>query len=146
MFSASRNTWAWFLFWLFVPSLLMAVEPAKTRKAKAGKPANSTPVAPAENVELFKAIDAQQLAVQFVPNNAEVAHIIVTNITKKPLGVQLPTVFAARPVLAQFQVPGGGGQQGHGGVGTATRRTSGQAQRHDAGHGRQTPAGKGQRS
>ena len=54
-----------------------------------------------------EAVEAQQLAVQIVPNNAEVAHIFVTNVSKKPLNVQLPTVFAARPVLAQFQVPGG---------------------------------------
>jgi hypothetical protein len=115
MFSATRNTWAWFLLWLFVPSLLMGVEQTKTSKVKAGKPASAAAVAPAENVELFKAIDAQQLTVQFVPNNAEVAHIFVTNVSKKPLAVQLPTVFAARPVLAQFQIPGGGQQNGQSG-------------------------------
>jgi hypothetical protein len=107
MVSASRNKWAWFLLSLLVPSLLMAVEPTKTRKAKVGKPADATSTAPVENVELFKAVDAQQLAVQIVPNNAEVAHIFVTNVSKKALNVQLPMVFAARPVLAQFQVPGG---------------------------------------
>ena len=77
MFGTFRNTWAWLLVSLVVPSLLLAVEPSKTRKVKPGKPAVTTPAA-AENVELFKAIDAQQLAVEFVPNNAEVAHLFVT--------------------------------------------------------------------
>ena len=113
MYSAKRSAWALFVLGLLVPSLLMAAEPTKSRKAKGAKsPEAATPTAPTESVELFKAIDAQQLSVQIVPNNAEVAHIFVTNLTKKPLAVQLPTVFAAKPVLAQFQVPGGG-QQGN---------------------------------
>jgi hypothetical protein len=113
MFSAKRSAWVWFLLAILVPSLLMAAEPTKSRKAKGTKPAEvAAPAAPPESVELFKAIDAQQVSVQIVPNNAEVAHIFVTNLTKKPLAVQLPTVFAAKPVLAQFQVPGGQ-QQGN---------------------------------
>jgi hypothetical protein len=102
-----RKAGAWLLAWLVVPSLLLGIEPSKTRKMKTGNSPVPPVAAAAEEVELFKAIDAQQLAVQFVPNNAEVAHIFVTNVSKKPLNVQLPAVFAARPVLAQFQLPGG---------------------------------------
>ncbi len=140
MVSASRNKWAWLLLSLLVPSLLMAAEP-KTRKAKVGKPADATSTAPAENVELFKAVAAQQMAAQIVPNNAEVAHIFVTNVSKKALNVQLPTVFAARPVLAQFQVPGG---QQNNQTNTGFLQSGGQTPQIIGGTMRGNPGGTGQ--
>ena len=113
MFSAKHRLWAWFLLGLLIPSLLVAAEPSKSRKVKGAKRAGGISHRAGRECRALQGDRPQQLAVQIVPNNAEVAHIFVTNLTKKPLAVQLPTVFAAKPVLAQFQIPGGGGQQGN---------------------------------
>lgn len=55
-----------------------------------------------ETVELFAGIKSGQLNVKFVPQNARVARIIVTNKSDQPLNVRLPETFAGAPVLAQF--------------------------------------------
>lgn len=69
---------------------------------------------PAERVEMFAAMDAGQIEVDFIPQNAKSARVFVKNLTQKPLAVEMPEAFAAVPVLAQF---GGGGGIGGGGIG-----------------------------
>lgn len=67
----------------------------------------------AQRVEMFAAIDAGQIEVDFIPQNARSARVFVKNLTKQPLAVEMPEAFAAVPVLAQF---GGGGFGGGGGA------------------------------
>jgi hypothetical protein len=64
-----------------------------------------------EEVELFQAIEAKQVSVDFLPKDATQATIIFHNETKKPLKIKLPDTFGAVHVLAQL----GGGMGGMGG-------------------------------
>jgi hypothetical protein len=59
-------------------------------------------------------MEAGQIDVRFIPQDAKGARLLIENKTEKPLNVQLPEAFAGVPteVLAQF-----GGQQGGGGGG-----------------------------
>ncbi|WP_315851694.1 hypothetical protein [Roseimaritima multifibrata] len=67
-------------------------------------------------VEFFKAMDAGEIDVKFIPNGAEKANLVVKNLTDKPLQIQLPEAFAGVPVNAQFGMGGmGGGMGGMGG-------------------------------
>jgi hypothetical protein len=68
-------------------------------------------------VELFQAVDDKQVDLKFIPKNAEQATIVVRNLTKKPLSIQMPEAFAGVPVLAQQRGGGGGGNRGGGGGG-----------------------------
>lgn len=71
----------------------------------------------AEAVDLFAAMEAEQLEVKFIARNATQATVIIKNKLDKPLNVRMPDAFAATPVLAQV-VPGGGGVgAGAGGLG-----------------------------
>ena len=79
---------------------------------------------PVDAVELFRAIDAGQLEVQFIPLNATDANVLIANKTPQAVHVQLPDAIAAVAVLRQFdqgfgQGPagGGGGNNGTQGVG-----------------------------
>ncbi len=65
-----------------------------------------------KTVELFDAIDAGLVAVQFIPANAAKANVLIENKTELLLHVELPDAIAAVPVLAQFGQ--GGGQNGFG--------------------------------
>jgi hypothetical protein len=81
----------------------------------------SKPAASPQNVELFTGMKDGRLDVTIIPNNSEVAHLRVRNLTKAPINVQLPKAFAAVPVLAQFGPMNGGlngGGQGQGNGGT----------------------------
>jgi hypothetical protein len=66
-----------------------------------------------KQVELFAAIEAGDIEVQFIPKDATVANVIIKNKTDKPLTIKLPPAVAGVPVLAQF----GGGGLGGGGLG-----------------------------
>ncbi len=56
---------------------------------------------PTGPVNLFAAQQAGQLQIRYQPRNERSAHVQIRNLTNQPLTVRLPTVFAARPVLAQ---------------------------------------------
>lgn len=76
-----------------------------------------------ETVDMFKAMDAGQISVRFIPKDSTQARVFIKNKTGKPLNVRLPEAFAATQVLAQgggmgmggMQMGGGGGGQGMGG-------------------------------
>ena len=74
--------------------------------------------APASAVtDLFDAEERQQVSIKYIPNNAKSAQIIVTNRTRSPQTLRLPTTFAGVPVLAQMGMGGGMGGGGMGGGG-----------------------------
>ena len=77
-----------------------AAGPAKGAKNRPAKTAAA--VEPAAKVELFPALKAKQLAVRFVPQNAQMGRLFVANVSAKPLSVQLPKSFAGSPVLGQI--------------------------------------------
>ncbi|QDT08430.1 hypothetical protein [Planctomycetes bacterium K23_9] len=64
-------------------------------------------------VSFFEAIDGEQIQVRFIPVDAFHGNILIHNQTDTPLTIQLPTAFAAVPVLAQLG-GFGQGQQGFG--------------------------------
>ncbi|WP_145081134.1 hypothetical protein [Aureliella helgolandensis] len=64
-----------------------------------------------EAMELFQAIDAGKVEVQFIPKDASQATVIIRNKGKEPLNVELPRAFGAVHVVGQF----GGGMGGMGG-------------------------------
>ncbi len=68
----------------------------------------------AEEVELFKGIEAGQLKVKLIPQNAFGGNVLIENTTDKPLTVKFPEAVVGVPKhLAQF----GGGGFGGGGLG-----------------------------
>ena len=79
---------------VLVPAASMAAERPK-----------GEPKPQAEVVELFSGIERGQIEVQLIPRDSTQCNLLVTNKTDKPLSVRLPAVFAAVPVLAQFQFP-----------------------------------------
>lgn len=101
----------WFLAVAFVASLAVAAERDTTSKSKA---AVAKALPPAEQIELFAGMESGKLAVRYVAHSPAMAHVFVTNQTKKSLAVTMPSVFAGRPILAQFGVnqPGQGGNGG----------------------------------
>jgi hypothetical protein len=75
-----------------LPGLLLAAQPrAKSDAAPA----------PAEQVELFKAMKDGLVEVKLIPKDSTQSKVLITNKTQKPLSVKLPDVFAGVPVLAQ---------------------------------------------
>lgn len=71
-----------------------------------------------KQVELFSAIKAGDIEVEFIPKDATAANLLIKNKTGKPLSIKLPPAVAGVPVLAQFGGGGlGGGGLGGGGLG-----------------------------
>ena len=71
---------------------------------------------PAINAELFAAMDAGQIDVKIIPQDATKANILIRNLTDQPIHLRLPKAFASVPVLAQGMMGGmGGGGMGGGG-------------------------------
>lgn len=68
-------------------------------------------------VEMFAAMEAQQIEVRVIPKDDTESRIIIANKTKQPLNVKLPQAFAGRPILAQAAGIGGGGGGRNGGGG-----------------------------
>ncbi len=83
------------------------------------------------NVGLFEAMDAGQVDVKFIPQDAKKANVLIKNLTDKPLHLRLPDAFASVPVLGQGFGGGmggmGGGMMGGGGMGGGGMGGGGQA-------------------
>ena len=62
-----------------------------------------------EQVELFAAIEAEQVEVRLIPKNVEQATVIIKNRTNRPLRISMPKAFAGIPVLAQNNNNNSGG-------------------------------------
>lgn len=85
---------------------------AKGRRAKEAEMAAAfDTISP---VELFEAIQGQQLDVTLIPKDATHATVVFKNRTDQPLKIELPEAFAGVPVLAQQDGGdfGGGGRRG----------------------------------
>ncbi len=67
------------------------------------------PDSAAQVAELFRGIDDGLIDVKFIPRDAAKANVLLRNNTDQVVDIQLPSAFAAVPVLAQFG-PNGGGQ------------------------------------
>ncbi len=102
---------------LLAPLLMMALNANLLADAKSKS---------GDRVELFAAMEADQVDVRLIPKNAEQATVIIKNKTNRPLSIKLPAAFAGVPVLAQIDrggdrgggggnIGGGGGNQGMGG-------------------------------
>jgi hypothetical protein len=63
---------------------------------------------------LFEAMDAGQVEVKIIPQNATKANVLIRNLTDKPVELRLPKAFASVPVLAQGMMGGMGGMGGGG--------------------------------
>ncbi len=70
---------------------------------------------------LFEAMDAGQIDVKIIPQNATKANVLIRNLTDKPVELRLPKAFASVPVLAQGMMGGMGGMGG-GGMGMGLQR------------------------
>lgn len=100
---------------------------------------------PAAADDLFDAIDAQQVAVTFIPVDATKANVLIENLSDHIVRFELPDAIAAVPVLAQigqgFGQPGGQnvGQNGGGNqsIGGGVQAANGQ------GFGNNDPGGAG---
>ncbi len=68
-------------------------------------------------VGLFRAMDAGQIDVRFIPLDAADANLLIANKTDRVVHLRLPNAFAAVPVLAQFDQGFGQGQAAGGGGG-----------------------------
>lgn len=77
--------------------------------------------------DVLEAEEAGLVDVRYIPNDSRSAQIIVTNRSRKPLTLRLPTAFAGVPVLAQMGMGGGGGGAGFGagGIGGGAQTTGG---------------------
>ena len=75
----------------------------------------------AEQVDLFDAVDADQVSVKLIPKDAMGGTVLIENKTDKALTVKIPDAVAGVSIHAQFGGGGGGlgggggGQQGGGG-------------------------------
>ena len=92
--------------------------PARAAEPTSKKSKTTTEKEVVEEVELFAAIEAKQVSVDFLPKDATQATIVFLNETKKPLKIKLPETFGAVHVLGQMGGMGmGGGGMGGGGMG-----------------------------
>ncbi len=90
--------------------------------------AEKRPQEDALKLEMFAAMDAGQVDVKIIPQDATKANIIIKNLTEQPVHLQLPDAFASVPVLAQGLGGGlGGGGLGGGGGGLGGGGGGGQA-------------------
>jgi len=65
----------------------------------------------ADQVALFEAIEAGDVAVTVIPQRAERVTLQIANKTDRPLAIEVPEALAAGPVLAQLPIfPGGANQ------------------------------------
>lgn len=94
-------------------------------------------------VDLFEAEEQNLVGVQFIPNDAKSAQVILTNKTRRPLTLRLPAAFVGVPVLAQFGVGGGFGGAAGGGAGFGGPGMGGGAQATGGGLGQGNQGGGG---
>lgn len=97
---------------LIIPALLGAALCVVASPLLAAKPKEN-----GREVELFAAMEAGEVEVQFIPKDATKANVLIRNKTDRPLSVRLPAAFAGVPVAAQFGGGGLGGGLGGGGLG-----------------------------
>lgn len=71
----------------------------------------------AEKVDLFEAVEAQQVSVKLIPRDAKGGTVLIENKTDKPLTVKIPDAVAGVSIHSQFGGMGGGGMGGMGGGG-----------------------------
>ena len=71
----------------------------------------------AEQVDLFDAMDAKQVAVRLIPKDAMGGTVLIENKTDKPLTVKIPDAVAGVSIHAQMGGMGGMGGGGMGGMG-----------------------------
>ncbi len=85
-----------------VVSVVTALSPggSKADTSGPGQAAGSDGAHP-NRVEMFAAIEADQIAVALVPRNSRRLTLRIENKTDRPLAIELPRTFAAVPVLAQ---------------------------------------------
>jgi len=115
--------------WVCVATLALsvAVGPSDLAAAKRS-PRESRTAEKSKRVELFAALESGEIEVEFIAQDSTTANVMIKNKTDQPLSVQLPSVFAGVPVLAQIGAGGagasgggisgsGGGSQGLGGGG-----------------------------
>jgi hypothetical protein len=87
----------WLILWCgFTPCLSRGVERER----------------PSEPIDLFAALEAKQIEVTVIPDNARKLTIQVANKRDVPLTLRLPEAIAAVPVLAQRGLPRAPGQIG----------------------------------
>ena len=55
-----------------------------------------------ETVDVFAAIEEGRLEAKLIPRNSRQCNLLIKNLSDKPVNVAMPDVFAAVPVLAQF--------------------------------------------
>ncbi|MFT5093548.1 MAG: hypothetical protein ACI93T_002377 [Porticoccaceae bacterium] len=67
-------------------------------------------------VELFKGMEEEKLSTKLLQKNSKTGNLLIENLTKETITVQLPESFVGVHVLNQGGL-GGGGQQGGGGGG-----------------------------
>lgn len=91
----------------------------------------------AESVEMFSAMEADQIEVKFIAKSDKEANVIIKNKTDRHLNIELPTAFAGVPALAQFGRGGGGGGFGDpgGGFGGGGNNNNGGSQNQALGGG-----------
>ena len=111
MFAGLRN-WRWrcvgsVVIVLLIAAAALAVEGRK-RLRKIGEYDPD-----AKTIEMFAAIEKGDIAVKLIPKDSTECNVLIENKTDKPLNVELPSAFAAVPVLAQMGGMGGmGGRRG----------------------------------
>jgi hypothetical protein len=101
--------------------------------AEAREPSNAQPQSVAKAGVVADVLEAESqglVQVKYIPNDSRSAQIIVTNVSRKPVTLRLPTAFAGVPVLAQMMgmgMGGGGGGAGFGagGIGGGAQTTGG---------------------
>ena len=122
------------LFTVLGVFVLVACSFAPAARAADAKSNDDKTVAADAPVDLFQAIDDDQVEVKFLAKNDHDARIIIKNKTKQPLTLQMPQAFAGVPALAQFG-GGGGGRGGGGGGGRGGGGSGGGGQQQSVGGG-----------
>lgn len=126
--------------------LMAANKPSSTFK----KPIRNPKFDPeAEQVELFKAIEAGQITVRLIPKSAAGGNVLIENKTDQPISVKIPDVVAGVSIHSQLGNQGlgnpglgngGGGNQGApqqlgGGIGQGQGNANGPAGAPGQGNG-----------
>ncbi|WP_010582329.1 hypothetical protein [Schlesneria paludicola] len=103
-----------------VPTEVAAANKSAKKPSKATKkPIRNPKFDPtADKVDLFDAVDSEQVGVRLVPNDAMGGTVLIENKTDKPLTVKVPEAVVGVAVNSQFGGGGmGGGGMGGGGMG-----------------------------
>ena len=117
-------------------ALLAAGTAEAAKKGQITKP-KFDPNAPV--VELFKGMEEKKLSTKLLQKNSKTGNLLIENLTKETITVQMPESFVGVHVLNQGGfgggLGGGGGQQGGGGGGQSAGGGAGGGQQGGAGGG-----------